>query len=113
MSRIHITSSDILRVLDGGRRLTIVQLMSKFCVTHPTAVRGALGDLMETGEVKRIREYAEGDGDASRSMYVYFTSEPIPVGKPYRDMRLTECLVGYESAIRRHENLCLATRRAA
>jgi hypothetical protein len=68
---------------------------------------------METGEVKRVREYADGDADASRSVFVYYTSDPIPVGKPYRDMHLTECLVGYESTMRRHADLRMAIRRAA
>jgi hypothetical protein len=113
MTRVHISTADVLRVLDGGRRLTLAQLMSKFGVTSPTTLNIAIKELISAGELMRRREHMLADGILAGMSYVYYTSEAIPVGRPYHNMRLTECLVGYESTMRRHADLCMVTRGAA
>jgi hypothetical protein len=110
--KIFVKPEDVERVLDGGKRLTMRQLMSRLGVSHPGALYRALPDMLAAGRVSRTIERV-GDDDMAGKAYVYFTSEPTPVGRPYRDLHLTETLTGYETELKRFAALCALSRRAA
>jgi predicted transcriptional regulator len=110
--KIFVKPEDVERVLDGGKRLTMRQLMSRLGVSHPGALYRALPDMLSSGRVSRAIERI-GDDDMAGKAYVYFTSEPARVAPPYRDMRLTETLSGYDKELNRFAELCASTRKAA
>lgn len=108
--RKPISPEDILRALAGGKRCTVARLREHFH-TSESNLRIVLKAMQERGEVFRKAEHVEGSR-GQRAVFLYYTTNPQPVGKPYRDMRLTETLTGYSATLTRHMALC-NTRRFA
>ncbi|SAL47057.1 hypothetical protein AWB74_02101 [Caballeronia arvi] len=104
-----VKPEDIERVLDGGKRLSIVQLMARLGLTYPAVLYKLLPAMRGDGRVQRERESV--DGDSSRQQFVYFTGEPPePVGRPYPAVLMEGTMTGYDKALRQHAALCMATR---
>lgn len=102
---------NVTRVLDGSRRMTSLQIATRIGAT-PSGTHYLLKAMLLDGTVRRVREHLAAEKGA-RTVFVYFTSDPQPVAKPYRDLHLTETLTGYGASLGRHMALCLSVRRAA
>lgn len=105
-----LTSADVQRALAGGNRYTVTRLGERFNVSESN-LRVLLKAMQARGEVFRKAEHVEGSR-GQRAVYLYYTSDPQPVAKPYRDLHLTETLTGYSATLTRHMALC-NTRRFA
>lgn len=106
-----IKPEDIERVLENGRRMTLQQIKWRLGLTYTSAVGHTMSNMIAAGRLFRVKENV--DGDSAHQVYVYYTSAPAPVAAPYRDMRLTETLSGYDQELNRFAALCMASRRAA
>lgn len=101
---------NVIRVLDDSRRMTSLQIAMRIGAT-PSGTHYLLKAMLLDGTVRRVREHLAADKGA-RTAFVYFTSDPQPVAKPYHDLHLTETLTGYSATLTRHMALC-NTRRFA
>lgn len=112
----HIaTRADILRVL-GGSESTISDIANRLCISAEMAAHH-LKVLHKEGSLERRKEIVpHSHSPGSRTMFVY-ASKDKPVyeaqvaGVPYRNLRLTENLTGYESSLFAFAGLCMAVRR--
>lgn len=107
---MKLKPEDVIRALDGSRRMTLPALALRIDGSE-SSTNKLLQWMLKTGTVRRVREHA-AEIRGPRSVFIYYTSDPQPVGKPYRDMRLTETLTGYSATLTRHMALC-NTRRFA
>ncbi|MDR5772109.1 MULTISPECIES: hypothetical protein [unclassified Caballeronia] len=107
MKRCPLSPEDIVRILEGGRRLSITQIAARLG-RRATAVYGVLPALRNDG---RIHSEREKEPESGRKTTVYFTARPQPVAPPYPSVLLEGSLVGYGRALRQHADLCLVTRR--
>lgn len=96
----------------------IVHAMRRGCSYQVGNIARAYG--AKTNDVRRFLDQAVSLGlcekfhDAGRGEWLYRLPEPKKpetVGPPYRSLRLTENIEGYESSLSRFASLCMMVRR--